>query len=105
MRPNRPKAPDVDAYYAKAPPEARATLGKLRAAIRAAAPEATEAIRYGIATFQHHGGLVGEVRDVEGNHPLPARRAAARRAGGAAGEGAHRGERGESGRRQETATA
>lgn len=46
-----PAAKDVDDYIASAPPEARPRLEKLRATIRAAAPGATEAIKYAIPTF------------------------------------------------------
>ncbi len=49
----------VEAYLARVPEPARTTLEKLRATIRAAAPkEATEAISYGMPSFQHQGGLV-----------------------------------------------
>ncbi len=46
---------DVDAYLAKVPKEAREALEKLRKAIRAAVPEATEAISYAIPAFKLHG--------------------------------------------------
>jgi uncharacterized protein YdhG (YjbR/CyaY superfamily) len=50
---------EVEAYLARVPEPARTTLEKLRATIRAAAPaEATEAISYGIPSFQYKGGLV-----------------------------------------------
>lgn len=42
-------------YLAAAPKDKRAALMKLRKAIRAAAPTATESISYGIATFKHNG--------------------------------------------------
>jgi uncharacterized protein YdhG (YjbR/CyaY superfamily) len=49
----------VEAYLAALPESARTTLNKLRATIRAAAPKAaTEAISYGIPSFQYKGGLV-----------------------------------------------
>jgi uncharacterized protein YdhG (YjbR/CyaY superfamily) len=49
----------VEAYLAAVPEPARSTLEKLRATIRAAAPKAaTEAISYGIPSFQYKGGLV-----------------------------------------------
>jgi uncharacterized protein YdhG (YjbR/CyaY superfamily) len=49
----------VEAYLAKVPEPARATLEKLREMIRAAAPKAaTEAISYRIPSFQYKGGLV-----------------------------------------------
>jgi len=51
---------DVEAYLAKVPEPARATLEKLRATIRAAAPkDATEEISYGMPAFRYKGGLVG----------------------------------------------
>lgn len=50
---------DVEAYLAQVPEPAQTTLEKMRATIRAAAPEeAAEAISYGIPSFQYKGGLV-----------------------------------------------
>ena len=50
---------EVDAYLARVSEPARTTLEKMRAMIRAAAPkDATEAISYGIPSFQFNGGLV-----------------------------------------------
>lgn len=49
----------VDAYLAKVPQPARATLEKLRSVIRSAAPRsATEEISYGMPAFRYQGGLV-----------------------------------------------
>jgi uncharacterized protein YdhG (YjbR/CyaY superfamily) len=46
----------VDEYLSGLPEPARRTLGKVRAAIRAAAPpEATETISYGMPAFKHKG--------------------------------------------------
>jgi uncharacterized protein YdhG (YjbR/CyaY superfamily) len=57
MKRSAPK--DIDEYLAGVPEPARATLNKVRAAIRLAAPlEATEAISYGIPTFKYKGSLV-----------------------------------------------
>src|SRR2546425_11778199 len=53
------KFPSVAAYLRAAPPAPRAALHKLRKTIKAAAPEATEGISYGIPMFKHHGMLVG----------------------------------------------
>ncbi len=49
----------IDEYLADVPEPARATLQKIRAAIRSAAPpEAIEAITYRIPTFKYNGALV-----------------------------------------------
>lgn len=53
------KAPDVESYLAACPEPHRTTLQKLRATIRSVVPrETTEAISYGVPTFQYKGGLV-----------------------------------------------
>ena len=54
----REAAKDIDDYLAAVPPEQRALLQKLRKTIKTAAPDATEAISYGMPTFKHLGGLV-----------------------------------------------
>jgi uncharacterized protein YdhG (YjbR/CyaY superfamily) len=48
----------IDQYLAQVPEPARAALQKLRQAIRAAAPKATETISYRLAAFRHEGMLV-----------------------------------------------
>lgn len=48
----------VEAYLAKTPEPHRSTLLKVRAAIRAAAPEAEEVISYQMPAFAQDGGLV-----------------------------------------------
>jgi uncharacterized protein YdhG (YjbR/CyaY superfamily) len=49
----------IDEYLAGVPEPARATLQKIRAAIRSAAPhEAAETISYGMPAFKHNGVLV-----------------------------------------------
>jgi uncharacterized protein YdhG (YjbR/CyaY superfamily) len=53
------KFASVSAYLRAVPPAPRAALQKLRKTIKAAAPEATEVISYGIPMFKHHGMLVG----------------------------------------------
>ena len=45
----------VEEYLAELPDEARAAMEEIRAAIRAAAPEATEGISYRIPTFKING--------------------------------------------------
>lgn len=52
-------ATTVDAYLAALPKEARATLEKIRKAIKAAAPKATEVISYQMPMYKYHGMLVG----------------------------------------------
>src|SRR5438093_9916631 len=53
------KASSVNGYLNTVPRSARAALERLRRTIKAAAPEATEVISYGIPSFKHHGYLVG----------------------------------------------
>lgn len=52
------KFASVAAYLRAVPPAQRAALQKLRKTIKAAAPEATEGISYGMPCFKHHGMLV-----------------------------------------------
>jgi uncharacterized protein YdhG (YjbR/CyaY superfamily) len=49
---------DIDAYIARFPPGVRRMLKQVRATVRRAAPDADEAIRYGIPTFVLNGNLV-----------------------------------------------
>jgi len=51
-------AASIDAYLAELPADQRAALEVLRSQIRAAAPEAVEAISYGLPTFKLDGNLV-----------------------------------------------
>ena len=48
----------IDDYIAGFPPEIRDILTRIRAVIREAAPDATEAIKYRMPTFVLHGNLV-----------------------------------------------
>jgi uncharacterized protein YdhG (YjbR/CyaY superfamily) len=48
----------MDASLAAAPADRRAVLDQLRAAMRAAAPEAEETVGYGMPAFARHGTLV-----------------------------------------------
>jgi uncharacterized protein YdhG (YjbR/CyaY superfamily) len=50
---------DIDNYLARIPEPARTALENLRKTIRAAAPNAIEAINYKLPTFRHLGMLVG----------------------------------------------
>jgi len=51
-------AKNVDDYLASVPATARATLKKIRRTIKAAAPNATEKISYGMPSFYYLGPLV-----------------------------------------------
>lgn len=53
---NQPK--DIDEYIAAFPPPVQEKLQAMRSTIQAAAPQATEAIKYAIPTFVLHGNLV-----------------------------------------------
>ena len=46
------KPPDTDAYIAALPEAVRGIAEEVRQAIRSAAPDATEAIKYGMPAFQ-----------------------------------------------------
>ena len=52
------KLKEVDAYIAGFPPAVRSRLRKVRATIRANAPQATELISYNIPAFKLNGLLV-----------------------------------------------
>ena len=53
-----PTPPDVDAYLAAQPQQARPVLDQVRAALRAALPEAVEVITYGMPTYRVDGQAV-----------------------------------------------
>jgi uncharacterized protein YdhG (YjbR/CyaY superfamily) len=55
MSPKMKRAESVDAYLADLPDDVRATLEKVRRAIEAAAPQATETIAYGMPAFAYAG--------------------------------------------------
>lgn len=55
-KPRRPT--DFDRYCAQFPPPTRSVLERVRAAIRLAAPDATEVISYQMPAFKQHGILV-----------------------------------------------
>jgi uncharacterized protein YdhG (YjbR/CyaY superfamily) len=103
MTPQMKKAVSVDAYLADLPDDARATLEKIRRAIEAVAPKATETIAYGMPAFAYagrplvyhaavqelqllprrlggDGGVLGGARALrrrEGHDPVPDREAVA----------------------------
>jgi len=58
MTANRQQYQTIDEYIQSFPAELRSILEQLRQTIRAAAPEAEEAIRYQIPTFILNGNLV-----------------------------------------------
>ena len=58
MAARRPAPQDIDAYIAKAAPDVRPILERVRATIRAAAPGAEEVISYGIPAFRLNGILL-----------------------------------------------
>jgi len=55
-KPEVPKT--IDDYIAAFPPAVQAILEQVRSTIRKAAPNAVEAIKYHIPTFELHGNLV-----------------------------------------------
>src|SRR5579871_4828618 len=61
----------IDAYIAAAPADRQSLLQELRAAIRAAAPEADETISYNMPAFAQHGMLVyfANLKDGIGFYP------------------------------------
>lgn len=71
---------DIDSYIAGSPEAARDALESVRATIRKAAPEATEAIKYGIPTFVLGENLVhfGAFSKHIGFYPAPSAIAAFR---------------------------
>lgn len=64
---------NIDAYIARFPENVREKLQKVRETIRAAAPEAVEAISYRMPTFRYHGNLVhfAGYRNHIGFYPAP----------------------------------
>jgi uncharacterized protein YdhG (YjbR/CyaY superfamily) len=53
-----PKSTTIDEYIKAQPPKTQKVLKELRAAIKAAAPQAGETINYAIPTFTLNGNLV-----------------------------------------------
>ncbi|MFA7192002.1 MAG: DUF1801 domain-containing protein [Candidatus Paceibacterota bacterium] len=67
------KSVDIDNYIKKFPSDVQVLLNKMRATIRRAAPDAEEAIKYGIPTFVLNGNLVhfGGFKNHIGFYPAP----------------------------------
>ena len=73
MTPNQEAPQTIDAYIAGYPEEVQAILQLIRRTIHETAPEATEAISYGMPTFKLHGNLVhfGAFKSHIGFYPVP----------------------------------
>ena len=70
-----PSGSTVEAYLAEFPDDVRAIIDQARHAIRAALPEATERISYGIIRFDvagRHAMYLGGWKDHLGIYPVPA---------------------------------
>jgi uncharacterized protein YdhG (YjbR/CyaY superfamily) len=63
----------IDDYIASFPGDVQAILQKVRATIRKAAPDAEEAVRYGVPTYILNGNLVhfGGFKNHIGFYPAP----------------------------------
>ena len=63
----------IDEYIATFPEDIQATLRKMRETIQSAAPQATEAISYGMPTYKLNGNLVhfAAFKDHIGFYPVP----------------------------------
>jgi uncharacterized protein YdhG (YjbR/CyaY superfamily) len=64
---------DINAFIADCPEEVQVILEKIRATIQQAAPEAKEAIKYGMPTFVLYGNLVhfAAYKNYIGFYPAP----------------------------------
>ncbi len=73
MDAKEPQPKDIDEYIARCPAEVQEILQKIRAIVRAAAPEATEAIKYQMPTFVLNGNLVhfAAFKNHIGFYPVP----------------------------------
>lgn len=73
MAAEKKSAQTIDEYISGYPPEIRSRLEAIRAAIREIAPEAEEAVKYGLPTFVLHGNLVhfGAFKHHIGFYPAP----------------------------------
>lgn len=78
MIPNQEAPQTIDAYIAGYPEEVQAILQQIRRTIHETAPEATEAISYGMPTFKLHGNLVhfAAFKNHIGFYPVPSGMAA-----------------------------
>ncbi len=78
MTPNQEAPQTIDAYIAAFPEDVQAVLQHIRRTIHETAPEATEAIAYGMPTFRLHGNLVhfAAFKNHIGFYPVPSGMAA-----------------------------
>ncbi len=67
------KPTTIDEYIAAFPADVQDVLQKVRETIKTAAPQATEAISYGMPTFKLEGNLVhfGAFKEHLGFYPIP----------------------------------
>jgi uncharacterized protein YdhG (YjbR/CyaY superfamily) len=63
----------IDEYIADFPLEIQVVLEQIRATIRSAAPDASEALKYGMPTFVQHGNVVhfAAFKNHIGFYPVP----------------------------------
>ena len=73
MKTESAKPTTIDDYIAAFPTDVQEILQKVRETIKTAAPQATEAISYGMPTFKLEGNLVhfGAFKEHLGFYPVP----------------------------------
>lgn len=73
MAPNKTKFTNVDEYIASFPKETQKILEQIRVAVKRAAPEAVETIKYQMPTFTLNGNLIhfGAFSKHIGIYPAP----------------------------------
>jgi uncharacterized protein YdhG (YjbR/CyaY superfamily) len=73
MKIDRERPDTIDAYIGRQPEKMHPVLERVRAAIKKAAPQATEAITYQLPTFRLNGNLVhfGAFKNHIGFYPTP----------------------------------
>ena len=73
MDTKEPQPKDIDEYIARCPADVQEILQKIRAIVREAAPDATEAIKYQMPTFVLNGNLVhfAAFKNHIGFYPVP----------------------------------
>ena len=78
MTPDQEAPQTIDAYISGFPEEVQAILEQIRRTIHETAPEATEAISYGMPTFKLNGNLIhfGAFKSHIGFYPVPSGMAA-----------------------------